>query len=90
MNFEWSEAKRTWVLNERGIDFLRVAEMLFDGRRILTVPSPRGDEERLLSIGLIEDKMFAVVWTWRGDAIRLITARRARDGETRRYRAAFG
>jgi hypothetical protein len=42
MEFEWSEAKRQWVLQERGIDFIRVASALFDGRPILTVPSPRG------------------------------------------------
>ena len=35
VNFEWSDAKCTWVLNERGIDFPRIAEMLFDGHPIL-------------------------------------------------------
>jgi hypothetical protein len=90
MEFEWSEAKRQWVLQERGIDFIRVASDIFDGRPILTVPSPRGDEERFLSVGFIEGRMFAVVWMWRGDVIRLITARRARDEEEKRYRALFG
>jgi uncharacterized protein len=90
MEFEWSEAKRQWVLQERGIDFIRVASALFDGRPILTVPSPRGGEERFLSVGLIEGRMFAAVWMWRNDVIRLITARRARDEEEKRYRALFG
>jgi len=40
------------------------------------VPTPRGEEDRFLSIGLIEGKIFAVVWTWRDDAVRIITARR--------------
>jgi len=90
MDFEWSEAKRLRVLQERGIDFLRVADVLFDGRPTLTVPSPRGDEERFLSLVPIEGKLFAVIWIWRGEAIRLVTARRARDGEEKRYRAAYG
>jgi hypothetical protein len=30
MEFEWSQAKHEWVLNECGIDFLRVAHALFD------------------------------------------------------------
>jgi uncharacterized protein len=90
MEFEWSQAKREWVLNERGIDFLRVAHALFDGRSILTVASPRDGEERFVSIGPIEGKMFAVVWTWRGSVIRLVTARRARNGEGQRYRALYG
>jgi len=74
----------------RGIDFLRVAFELFDGRPLLTVPTPRGEEDRFLSIGLIEGKIFAVVWTWRDDAVRIITARRARDEEEKRYRAVYG
>jgi uncharacterized DUF497 family protein len=90
MEFEWRPAKREWVLNERGIDFLRVADALFDGRPILTAASPRDGEERFVSIGPIEGKMFAVVWTWRGSVIRLITARRARNGEERRYHALYG
>jgi uncharacterized protein len=90
VEFTWDESKREWVLEERGIDFIRVADELFDGRPILTVPTPRGDEERFLSVGPIEGKVFAVVWTWRGGAIRIITARRARNGEEERYRSVFG
>ncbi len=90
MDFEWSEAKRLWVLNERGIDFLLVADALFDGRPVLTVPSPRDGEERYLSLVPIEGKLFAAIWTWREDTVRIVTARRARDGEEKRYRAAYG
>ena len=65
VEFSWDEPKREWVLAERGIDFLRVAFSLFDGRPLLTVPTPRGEEERFLSIGQIEGKFFAVIWMWR-------------------------
>ena len=90
MEFTWDEPKRQWVLAERGIDFLRVAFALFDGRPLLTVPTPRDEEDRFLSVGLIEGKFFAVVWTWRDSAVRIITARRARDEEEKRYRALYG
>lgn len=90
MEFTWDEAKREWVLAERGIDFLRVAFELFDGRPLLTVPTPRDEEDRFLSVGLIEGKFFAVVWTWRDNAVRIITARRARDEEEKRYCAVYG
>ena len=89
MDFSWDEPKREWVLAERGIDFLRVTS-LFDGRPLLTVPTLRGNEERFLSIGLIEEKFFAVIWTWRDGAIRIVTARRARDAEEKQYRALYG
>jgi len=90
LEFTWDERKREWVLVERGIDFLRVAFELFDGRPLLTVPTPRDEEERFLSIGPIQGKFFAAIWMWRGGAVRIITARRARDAEEKRYRALYG
>jgi uncharacterized protein len=87
--FEWSETKRLAVLSGRGIDFID-GQLLFDGRSLLTVPSPRSSEERWLSIGELNGRLTAVVWTRRGDAIRIITMRRARDGEKTRYQAVFG
>jgi uncharacterized DUF497 family protein len=90
VEFSWDESKRDWVLAERGIDFLRVAYSFFDGRPLLTVPTLRDDEERFLSIGPMEGKLFAVIWMWRDGTIRIITARRARHAEERRYRALYG
>jgi uncharacterized protein len=90
MEFEWSEAKRTPSCGAREIDFVRLAHDLFDGRPILTAPSSRDGEDRFVTIGPSDGRLFAVVWTWRGPAVRIITARRARDGEKRRYRALYG
>jgi uncharacterized protein len=89
MDFEWSEAKRISVLEARGLDFVD-AEVLFDGRALYTVPSPRLAEERWLSVGKLNGRLVAVVWAWRRETIRIITIRRARDGEKERYRALFG
>ena len=90
MEFEWSETKRVKVLQTRGIDFVRLAYEVFDGGPTLTVASPRDAEDRFVTIGPSGSRLFAVVWTWRGSAVRIITARRARDGEERRYRALHG
>jgi uncharacterized DUF497 family protein len=89
MEFEWSEAKRLAVLDARRLDFLDGCR-LFDGRLILTVPSPRSGEQRWVSIGELDSELIAVVWTRRGEAIRIITMRKARDEEKRRYRALYG
>src|SRR5271163_4292008 len=35
------------------------------------------------------NRFFAVIWTWREETIRIITARRARDGQEKRYRAIY-
>jgi uncharacterized DUF497 family protein len=89
MEFEWSKAKRLVVLDARRLDFLD-GRSLFDGRPICTALSPRGGEQRWVSIGELNNEMVAIVWTWRGAAIRIITMRKARDEEKRRYRALYG
>jgi len=88
MEFEWSEGKRLKVLKDRGLDFL-AATAMFDGRLVLSEPSPRADEKRWLNIGELNGQMVAVVWCWRGEKIRIITMRRARDAEKRRYRELY-
>ena len=89
MDFEWSEAKRIAVLEARGLDFID-ADILFDGRALYTVASPRLTEERWLSVGELNGRLVAVVWTRRKETSRIITMRRARDDEKRRYSALFG
>ena len=89
MDFAWSEAKRIAVLEARGLDFID-AEILFDGRPLYTVASPRGAEERWLSVGELNGRLIAIVWTQRREAIRIITMRRARNEEKRRYGTLYG
>jgi uncharacterized DUF497 family protein len=89
MEFEWSEAKRLAVLNTRGLDFLR-GRLLFDGRPLSTMLSPRGGEPRRVSVGILNERLVAVVWTRREHTIRIITMRRARRAEERRNRALYG
>lgn len=87
--FEWDEPKRLWNLQERHLDFLD-AKQMFDGRPIIHVPSWRNDEDRVVSVAAIEGKIYTVVWTWRLENRRIISFRRARDGEERAYRKAHG
>jgi uncharacterized DUF497 family protein len=63
---------------------------LFDGRPVITYPSPRADEARFVTVGLLVDQFVAVVWTEREGAVRLISLRRARNAEQRAYREIFG
>jgi uncharacterized DUF497 family protein len=89
MTFEWDEEKRESNLSKHGVDFV-LAEMLFDGRPVITAPSLRAAEERYITTGKISGRFFTAVWTWRGVAVRLISLRRARDEEEKRYRALHG
>jgi len=89
MDFEWDETKRLRTLHERGLDF-RDARRLFDGRPLYSYPSLRFGEDRVVSIGLLEHRLIAVVWTERDGARRIISMRRARDAEERKFRALYG
>ncbi|MDO8431984.1 MAG: BrnT family toxin [Candidatus Binatus sp.] len=89
MDFEWDEKKRAINLAAHGLDLID-ATKLFDGRPVFTYPSPRHGEERFVTVGQLTNRFFAVVWTERVEAIRLISFRRARDAEERKYRTIFG
>ena len=86
--FEWDEAKREWTLATRGLDF-RFAAAAFDGRPAWHAMSLRNIEERFATVAVIGGKHYTVVWTWRGVNRRIISFRRARDGEEKQYHAHF-
>ena len=87
--FEWDELKRLKTLHERNLDF-GDAYQVFDGRLAIHLRAWRNDEERFLSTGEINGKLYTVVWMWRGENQRIISFRRARNGEERAYRKTHG
>jgi uncharacterized DUF497 family protein len=89
MRFEWDEATRAANLAKHGLDFID-AKPLLDGRPCITFLSPRGSEVRFVTVGLLGTAFVALVWTERNGVTRLISFRRARDGEKRQYRSRFG
>ncbi len=89
MDFEWDDAKRQANLAKHRVDFVDVQELL-DGRPVFTAVSQHPDEQRFVTTGILDGRFYTVIWTWRGDNIRLISARRARDAEQRHYRALHG
>ena len=89
MDFEWDERKRIEIIQDRALDFVS-ARRFFDGRPAIHQPSPRNDEERWKTTAEIEGAFFTVIWTWRGEAVRVITMRRAHEKEIRAYREIYG
>jgi uncharacterized protein len=87
MKFEWDEAKSDATFEQRGFDFAYAA-MLFDDRHRIEREDVRQnyDEPRWQTIGEIEGRVFLVVYTPRGSATRIISARRAHDKEEKEYR----
>lgn len=84
MNFEYDPAKSASNLSKHGIDFNQ-AQALWDDPWMLEVPARTEGEPRFLMIGKIEGKYWTVIWTPRGDAVRIISARRAREEEIHYY-----
>jgi uncharacterized protein len=88
MEFEWDGHKRAQIIKDRALDF-GSAPRFFDGRPAIHRPSPRNDEERWKTTAEIEGTFFTVIWTWRGETIRVITMRRAHEKEIRAYREVY-
>jgi len=81
MSYEWDEQKRQVNIKKHGIDFLNVAE-IFDGDTV-TIPDERFDydENRFIVIGILKNVVIVVVYTERGENIRIISARKATKNE---------
>ena len=82
---EWSAAKRDWTLAERGLDFADVAAVDWD--EALTVEDTRTDyaEARFVTMAPISGRLCVFAWCWRGDALRVISLRKANEREVSRY-----
>jgi|SRR5271154_5053879 uncharacterized DUF497 family protein len=81
--FGWDNKKRDWTLSERGIDFDEV-RFVFDGPTI-AYRSDRKGEARYVVFGFLDNREVAIVCTLRDDVCWIISARRARKDERKKY-----
>lgn len=84
MDFEYDPAKSASNLSKHGIDFDQ-AQSLWDDPWMIEAPAKTEGEPRFISIGKIEGKHWAAVWTPRDDTVRIISVRRARKEEISYY-----
>ncbi len=84
MEFEFDPEKRAANEIEHGIDF-DDAQALWDDPWLLEAPARTEDEPRFIMIGRIGDRHWSAVCTFRGERIRIISVRRARNEEVERY-----
>ena len=86
MRFDWDDAKAEANEAKHGVPFEYAAAIFLDPNRLdFDASRPEDNEDRRKVVGVIEGRIFTVVYTLRDDVIRLISARRANDQETRRY-----
>lgn len=83
----WDEKKRKRVIKDHGIDFCKIVDVFDDTSAIHEADHGHGNlEERWLTIAKTSEYgLLVVIYTFRGDDIRLITARRAEKWMARLY-----
>ena len=85
MVFEWDEGKRESNLKKHGIDFVRAVKVFQNP--VVEKIDDRQDygEDRWIAIGQWETNFLVVVYTWRGEYRRIISAWKAGNDEKETY-----
>ncbi|MDX2060768.1 MAG: BrnT family toxin [Gemmatimonadales bacterium] len=85
MAFQWDPAKARANRVKHGVGFPD-AVGAFEDPLALTSEDSHPTEDRFVTVGLdFLGQLVLVSWTWRGDDIRLISARLATPRERRQY-----
>ena len=86
MKFKWDRKKAESNLRKHGVHFKSATAIFADENR-LTVTDDRKDykEERYTTLGMIEDRLYVVIYTTASETIRIISARKANKREQKRY-----
>lgn len=82
---EWDRRKSAANLLKHGIRFSEAVTALSDDLAV-TVEDEDADERRFITVGAgVGGEILVVVYTWRDERVRLISARRATPKERRTY-----
>lgn len=84
--YVWDETKRKSNLKKHGLDF-RDAYLVYENSDKCTYDASRGDEYRLMDVALavVKGRLLTLVYTERGDEVRVISFRHASREERKQY-----
>jgi uncharacterized protein len=83
--FEWDKSKAKKNLLKHGIAFAD-SFAVFEDPNAVTLADHGADEQRYVTIGMDAlGRLLVVAYTWRGDNIRIISARKAVRSEVKQY-----
>ena len=86
MEFEWDEANNDACFDRRGFDFAYAVRAFLVQHRIVAQDRRRDyGEDRYRLLGTIDGRTYVVVYTMRGSAVRIISARKANPKEVAEY-----
>jgi hypothetical protein len=90
-DFEWDDTKAAANWSKHALTF-DTATLVFDDLFVVVRPDRRMayGEDRWLAIGMARERLIAVVFTWRGDRVRIMSARGATPQEKRNCHEAAG
>lgn len=75
VTFEWDDDKADLVYSKRKISFEECCSVMFDERGCTQEDEREYGEQRYITVGMSNQaRLLVVVWTQRGDKIRVITA----------------
>ena len=83
MKFEFDQAKSKANKEKHGVGF-EEAQAIWQ-EAYVEIAARGSDELRWIALGRIGDRIYACVYTYRDESIRLISCRRARDKEANIY-----
>lgn len=85
VSYEWDPRKVASNLRKHKVDFADAAAV-FEDEFALTIDDDDPEEKRFVTIGMDAlGRILVVVYTWRSDNIRIISARTAGPDERRQY-----
>ena len=82
--FEWDDDKAESNFRKHDVAFETAREAYYDPGSI-DEDDPDPDEDRFKRICVVQGRVYVIIYTERGDRIRIISARRADRHEQRRY-----
>ncbi len=90
MHTDWDDAKAAVNLQKHGVSFFEAVTIFHDPTGVTGYdPAHSVSEDRFLTAGISNRGRLPIVWhTDRGEAIRIIGARRANSNERRNHRNA--
>jgi uncharacterized DUF497 family protein len=84
MEFEYDPAKSGQNEEKHGVNFEQAKELWLDEDH-LVIPARSEGEQRWALLGKMENKIWVMFYTLRGERVRIISVRRARSNEEEFY-----
>jgi uncharacterized protein len=85
VEFEWDPEKAASNFRKHGVRFAE-AVTIFDDSALLTMADEHPDEERFVALGVgSSGRILVVLYTLRGERIRIISVRKATRAERQQY-----